>query len=109
MPQMPGAHGVWMDGLCSALDHRDLKIENSSESNSMRKQVCRGFLMGVLIFCVANLLAQSPPRVAIHAGHVFDVTTGKMLSDQVLVIDNGKIASLESATSAKTPVDATRI
>jgi imidazolonepropionase-like amidohydrolase len=74
------------------------------------KQAGRSFLLlAILIVCCATLFAQSSQRVIIHAGHLLDVTTGKMLSDQMLVIDGGKIVSVESAASAKTPADAVRI
>ncbi|MGD0989880.1 MAG: amidohydrolase family protein, partial [Candidatus Sulfotelmatobacter sp.] len=52
---------------------------------------------------------QSSKVVAIHAGHVLDVKTGKMLSDQTIVIADGKIVSIGEAASAKAPADAHRI
>jgi imidazolonepropionase-like amidohydrolase len=52
---------------------------------------------------------QSSKGVAIHAGHVLDVKTGKMLSDQMIVIADGKIVSIGEAASAKAPADAHRI
>ncbi|MGD0990502.1 MAG: amidohydrolase family protein [Candidatus Sulfotelmatobacter sp.] len=52
---------------------------------------------------------QSSKGVAIHAGHVLDVKTGKMLSDQMIVIADGKIVSVGEAAAAKAPADALRI
>jgi imidazolonepropionase-like amidohydrolase len=52
---------------------------------------------------------QSSKNVVIHAGHVLDVKTGKMLSDQTIVIENGKIVSVGAAAQAKAPADAVRI
>jgi imidazolonepropionase-like amidohydrolase len=52
---------------------------------------------------------QSSRSVAIHAGHVLDVKTGKLLSDQTIVIENGKIVSVGGAADAKAPADAIRI
>jgi imidazolonepropionase-like amidohydrolase len=53
--------------------------------------------------------AQTPRRVALHAGHVLDVKSGKTLTDQMLIIDNGKIVSNSAAAEAKVPSDALRI
>ncbi len=58
------------------------------------------------VFCSLLAMAQAPHRIALHAGHVLDVKSGKMLSDQTLIIENGKIVS---AGEAKIPSDATRI
>jgi imidazolonepropionase-like amidohydrolase len=62
-----------------------------------------------LIWLAAHAVAQTSGRVAVHAGHVLDVKTGKLLADQVLVIENGKIVSSGSAAEAKIPAGATRI
>jgi imidazolonepropionase-like amidohydrolase len=51
----------------------------------------------------------SPPSsklVAIHAGRVLDVRTGKTLSDQTIVIEEGKIARVGAAAAIKTPAGA---
>jgi imidazolonepropionase-like amidohydrolase len=40
---------------------------------------------------------------------VLDVKSGKMLSDQTLIIENGKIVSTGASSEAKIPPDATRI
>jgi imidazolonepropionase-like amidohydrolase len=53
--------------------------------------------------------AQSSRPVAVHAGHLLDVKTGKVLADQILVIDGGKIVSVGAAGEAKVPAGATRI
>ncbi|MGH9494215.1 MAG: amidohydrolase family protein [Candidatus Sulfotelmatobacter sp.] len=66
-------------------------------------------LLAVMAICCANVFAQSPQHVAIHAGQVLDVTTGKMLADQMLVVESGKIVSLGAASDAKIPTDAIRI
>ena len=52
---------------------------------------------------------QSSRNVVIHAGHVLDVKTGKLLSDQTIVIEDGKIVSVGGAAEAKAPADAIRI
>lgn len=63
------------------------------------------------ILCfTANLLAQQhPARVALHAARVLDVKTGKLLTDQTLLIEDGKIVSLGPTAQAKPPADAVRI
>ena len=48
-------------------------------------------------------------RVVVHAGHMLDVKSGKLLADQILVIEGGKIVSTGASGDAKIPADATRI
>ena len=56
---------------------------------------------------VAQIVAQqSPRRVVVHAGHALDVKTGKLLSDQTFIIEDGKIVSAGPSTDTKTPPDA---
>ena len=38
--------------------------------------------------------AQNAKQVVVHAGHVLDVKTGRLLADQTLVIEDGKIVSM---------------
>jgi imidazolonepropionase-like amidohydrolase len=52
---------------------------------------------------------RSSRSVVIHAGHVLDVKTGKLLADQTIVIEDGKIVSVGGAAQAKAPADAIRI
>jgi len=63
----------------------------------------------VVVLCLAFGVAQTPRRVAVHAGHLLDVKSGKTLNDQILVIENGKIVSGSAASDAKVPSDAVRI
>jgi imidazolonepropionase-like amidohydrolase len=65
----------------------------------------------VALLCLsASLVAQQASRpVVIHAGRVLDVKTGKLLSDQTLVIEDGKIVSVGASANTKPPVDAVRI
>jgi hypothetical protein len=51
---------------------------------------------------------QSTRSVVIHAGHMLDVKTGKLLSDQTLVIEDGKIVSIGDSAGAKAPTNALR-
>ncbi|HWJ46290.1 MAG TPA: amidohydrolase family protein [Candidatus Udaeobacter sp.] len=48
-------------------------------------------------------------RVAVHAGHMLDVKSGKMLADQTILIEAGKIVSSGASADAKIPSDAERI
>ena len=54
-----------------------------------------------LLFCIGFSWAQvapAPKVVVIRAGHVLDVKTGKTLSNQTILIQDGKIASVGSDT-----------
>src|SRR5579864_9388839 len=70
------------------------------------------------VVCLATVLfglqlqvaaQQGQKSILSHAGHLLDVTTGKLLSDQILVITDGKIVSAGPAAEAKAPPDAARI
>jgi imidazolonepropionase-like amidohydrolase len=73
-----------------------------------RKTVCLVSLF-VLLILMPSAIAQTSRQVAIHAGHVLEVKSGKMLSDQMLVIEDGKIVSINSAAGAKVASDTVRI
>ena len=45
----------------------------------------------VLVCLTFAGLAQTGQQIVVHAGHVLDVKSGKTLTDQTIVIDNGKI------------------
>jgi imidazolonepropionase-like amidohydrolase len=47
--------------------------------------------------------------MVIHAGHLLDVKTGKLLADQTLIIEDGKITSIGSSSEVKAPADALHI
>jgi imidazolonepropionase-like amidohydrolase len=70
-------------------------------------------VMSLLALSARGMGQQSPPQssksVVIHAGHVLDVKTGKLLADQTLVIEDGKIVSMGAGADAKTSTDAVRI
>jgi imidazolonepropionase-like amidohydrolase len=51
--------------------------------------------------CITLAAAENPPqaatsRIAVHAGKVLDVRTGKILADQAIVIEGGKIVSVSA-------------
>src|SRR5216684_495680 len=68
------------------------------------------FVLVVLMLVASQAIAQQSSRtIIIHAGHVLDVKTGKTLSDQMLVIEGGKIVSIGGSAETKAPADAVRI
>jgi len=79
----------------------------------MRK--IRTAVLAVALFCLGTWclgtpgVAQTSRHVAVHAGHLLDVKSGKLLADQTLVIEDGRIISSGAAAEAKVPADAVRI
>ena len=67
------------------------------------------FLVALLVLGLQLIAQQSSKSVVIHAGHVLDVKTGKLLSDQTLIIEDGKILSVGASSETKAPADAVRI
>ena len=65
-------------------------------------------ILAVILLCLSVALAQTR-RVAVHAGHLLDVKSGKMLADQIILIEDGKIVSGGASAEAKIPSDAIRI
>ena len=72
-------------------------------------RLCNVVAVVVLALGVQVAAQQSSGHVAIHAGHLLDVKTGKLLADQTLVIDDGKIVSIGSSSDIKAPADALHI
>ena len=67
-------------------------------------------VVAAVLFGLGTLgFAQTPRHVAVHAGHLLDVKTGKLLADQTVVIEDGRIISTGAAAEAKIPADAVRI
>jgi len=66
-------------------------------------------VFALLMMAVQLVGQQAGKSVIIHAGHVLDVKTGKLLSDQTLVIEDGKIVSAGDSVTAKTPANTVRI
>ena len=57
-------------------------------------------LLGLL--GVQLVAQQSPKQVVVRAGRVLDVKTGKLLPNQTLVIEDGKIVSMSATAETKT-------
>src|ERR1044071_4341855 len=72
------------------------------------KKICVA-VFAVVLFCLGEAIAQTPRHAAVHAGHVLDVKSGKMLADQIRVIEDGKILTVGGTSEAKIPGDAVRI
>jgi len=71
------------------------------------KKICSLFAV-VVLWLGLQAAAETRP-VAVHAGHVLDVKSGKMLADQTILIEDGKITSIGASAEAKIPSDAVRI
>jgi imidazolonepropionase-like amidohydrolase len=72
-------------------------------------KICTAVVAASLFFPGVQGIAQTPRHIAVHAGHMLDVKTGKLLADQTLVIEDGRIISAGAAAEAKIPADAVRI
>src|ERR1700693_3792770 len=77
--------------------------------NFMMKKICTALSAFAMLCLGAQAVGQTAQHVAVHAGHLLDVKTGKLLADQTLVIEDGRIASSGSASEAKIPADAVRV
>src|SRR2546423_11015711 len=111
MPRMRGRPGVWTQYASVVHNHRS-PILNFPRFRNWEKHFMRLKTVSVLLLYVvfvATASAQTPHHVAVHAGHVLDVKSGKMMSDQMLVIEDGKIVSSGASREAKIPTDAMRI
>jgi imidazolonepropionase-like amidohydrolase len=73
------------------------------------KKVCFLAIQVALVSIGTWGFGQAPRRVVVHAGHLLDVKSGKVLADQMLVIEDGKIISVGPTTDAKPTADAMRI
>ncbi len=63
-------------------------------------------LIALFVLAVQLVAQQAPKHVVVHAGHLLDVKTGKLLSDQTVVIEDGKIARVGSSAEIKASADA---
>src|SRR5271156_2109119 len=77
----------------------------------LMKRFQRSVLVVVTLFVLAapTIAQQRSKSVVIHAGHLLDVKTGKLLSDQAVVVENAKIVSVGTFSETKASTDAVRI
>ena len=75
----------------------------------MMKKICTALAAFAMLCLGAQGSAQTSRHIVVHAGHLLDVKTGKLLADQTLVIEDGRITSSGAAAEAKIPADAVRI
>jgi imidazolonepropionase-like amidohydrolase len=75
----------------------------------MRRLFAFVVTLGLLMLAELTMGQQQSGAVAIHAGHVLDVKTGKTLTDQTILIEGGKIVSVQAAATANVPAGAARI
>src|ERR1700724_1765999 len=61
------------------------------------------------LLTLLTVAQQSVQHVAVHAGNVLDVSSGKLLPNQVIVVEGEKIVSVGTAGASKVPADAKRI
>src|SRR6266487_6807774 len=103
-----GASGVSTDGVETAGSGSANPTFGEGESSLMKKICSVAFT--VVTSCLATQgFAQTARHVVVHAGHVLDVKSGKILADQTLVIEDGKILSAGATVEPKVPADALRI
>src|SRR5579864_6732472 len=55
---------------------------------------------GLLLCWAGGATAQAPHHVVVHAAHLLDVKSGKTLSDQTPVIEDGKIVATGASAEA---------
>ena len=73
----------------------------------MNKRV--SYVLAVALWCFGTAAAQTARHVVVHAARMLDVKTGKLLTDQTLVIEDGKIITAGPSSETKMPSDAVRI
>jgi len=70
------------------------------------RRLCFMFVFLAVALFVA---AQQKTAIAIRAGHLLDVKSGKLLSDQTIVIEDGKIRNVGPSSSIHAPVGSAMI
>jgi imidazolonepropionase-like amidohydrolase len=75
----------------------------------MKMRAFAAVLAAILLGIGSHANAQTTRQIVVHAGHVLDVKSGKMLADQTLLIEDGKIVGSGPTAEVKTSADAMRI
>ena len=68
----------------------------------MARNCISNSLLAFLVIAVSSF-AQATKPVAIRAGHLFDSGSGRLLTDQIIVIRGGRIADVGPAGSVAIP------
>src|SRR5580658_7823711 len=102
---MPGSGGTrWLHAKLYALRLK----HPQRRAMSARTKYFLVATFTLVVFMTQAVAQQSAQRVVIRAGHVLDVKSGQMLSDQAIVIEGDKIVSVGPASGAPA-IDATTI
>ncbi|WP_324858652.1 amidohydrolase family protein [Dyella sp.] len=68
-----------------------------------------GLFCAMAVMASASAAGAETPRTVVHAGHLLDVDSGKMLADQAVTIEQGRVVSVNpwsaSAASGATVLD----
>jgi imidazolonepropionase-like amidohydrolase len=99
-------HVVFLPPLSGFLYNSTAQIEENPVQKFRNPRV---FIFALLALSIPLVAQQASRRVAVHAGRVLDVKTGKLLSDQTLIIEEGKIVRVGASADTKVPADAVRI
>src|SRR5438270_3392187 len=107
---MRGRFGDWTD-YAPVVNNRRLPILHlcAVRRTTMKMRAFAAVLAAILLGIGSHANAQTPRQIVVHAGHVLDVKSGKMLADQTLLIEDGKIVGSGPTAEAKTSADAMRI
>jgi imidazolonepropionase-like amidohydrolase len=116
---MLGRYGAWTggededdeDNVLTLTRGITAQFNHTEMGESLMKRFQSSVMVVVaLIALTGQTIAQQSSRsVVIHAGHVLDVKTGKLLADQTLIIEDGRIVSVGAAAETKAPADAVRV
>jgi imidazolonepropionase-like amidohydrolase len=93
----------------SNLDESNFGQVNKSGGRKFMRKIFTTVVAAGLFLLGTEGIAQTPRHIAVHAGHVLEVKTGKVLADQTLLIEDGRITSIGASAEAKIPADAVRI
>jgi imidazolonepropionase-like amidohydrolase len=66
----------------------------------MKRQLSSALLAVAMVGAAHAADAAGPEPTVVHAGHLLDVDSGRMLSDQAVTIDNGRVVSVRPWTAA---------
>lgn len=85
---------------------RGSRIEARSEGHRMRVTVT--LALSLIALSASGVLAaeSAPPPTAIHAGRLVDTASGKVLNDQIILIEGGKVTAVGPSSQVQPPVGA---